>query len=134
MKARTLGLSGAIAGKTGTTDGYRDAWFVGYTSELVIGVWVGFDDEQPLGLTGAQAALPIWMEIAQRIVPERTPTFLRPAGITTRSVDPKTGQLATSKCPEQVSEFFIEGTEPSVYCEIHGGGIWERLRNTFGFS
>lgn len=133
-KAKALGFVGSIAGKTGTTDGYRDAWFVGYTSELVIGVWVGFDDEQPVRLTGAQAALPIWMEIARRIVPERSPTFQRPSGIITRNVDPKTGQLATSQCPEQVSEVFIEGTEPNVYCEIHGGGLWERLRHTFGFS
>jgi penicillin-binding protein 1B len=133
-KAKTLGFPGAIAGKTGTTDGYRDAWFIGYTSDMTIGVWVGFDDEQPVRLTGAQAALPIWMEIARRIVPERSPTFHRPSGIITLNVDPKTGQLATSQCPEQVSEVFIEGTEPTVYCEIHGGGIWERLRHTFGFS
>jgi len=133
-KAKQLGFPGAIAGKTGTTDGYRDAWFVGYSSDVAIGVWVGFDDEQPVRLTGAQAALPIWMEIARRIVPERSPTFPRPSGIIARSVDPKTGQLATSQCPEQVSEVFIEGTEPNVYCEVHGGGMWERLRHTFGFS
>jgi penicillin-binding protein 1B len=133
-RAKTLGFPGAIAGKTGTTDGYRDAWFVGYTSDVTIGVWVGFDDEQPLRLTGAQAALPIWMDIARRIVPERSSIFHRPSGIVTLKVDPKTGQLATSQCPEHVSEVFIEGTEPTVYCEIHGGGIWERLRHTFGLS
>ena len=63
-KAKVIGLQGAVAGKTGTTDGYRDAWFVGYSSDMVIGVWVGFDDERPVGLTGAQAALPIWIDIA----------------------------------------------------------------------
>lgn len=133
-KAKVLGLTGAIAGKTGTTDGYRDAWFVGYTSELAIGVWVGFDDERPVRLTGAQAALPIWMEIAKRILPEQTALFAPPPGVITRSIDPRTGQLATSQCPEQIEEVFIEGTEPTVYCEMHGGGIWERLRHTFGFS
>lgn len=133
-KAKVLGLTGAIAGKTGTTDGYRDAWFVGYTPELAVGVWVGFDDEQAVRLTGAQAALPIWMEIARKVFPERSPAFRRPSGIITKSIDPKTGQLATSQCPEQVSEVFIEGTEPTVYCEVHGGGIFERLRQTFGFS
>jgi penicillin-binding protein 1B len=51
-----------------------------------------------------------------------------------RAIDPKTGQLATSQCPEQVDEVFIDGTEPTVYCEVHGGGLWERLRHTFGFS
>ena len=132
-KAKVLGLTGAIAGKTGTTDGYRDAWFIGYASDLVIGVWVGFDDERAIRLTGAQAALPIWIEIARRILPEQATLFAQPPGVATRSIDPKTGQLATSQCPEQISEVFIEGTEPSVYCELHGGGIWERLRQTFGF-
>jgi penicillin-binding protein 1B len=133
-KAKVLGFTGSIAGKTGTTDGYRDAWFIGYTSEVVIGVWVGFDDERPVRLTGAQAALPIWMEVAKRILTEQAPAFPQPAGVVTRVIDPKTGQLATSQCPEQVDEVFIEGTEPTVYCEVHGGGIWERLRHTFGFS
>jgi penicillin-binding protein 1B len=133
-KAKVIGLQGAVAGKTGTTDGYRDAWFVGYTSDVVIGVWVGFDDERPLRLTGSQAALPIWMDLARRVIPPNVPAFVMPSGVVTRDIDPKTGQLATFQCPEQVSEVFIEGTEPSVYCEVHGGGIWERLRHTFGFS
>lgn len=134
VKAKVLGMTGAIAGKTGTTDGYRDAWFVGYTSDVVIGVWVGFDDERAVRLTGSQAALPIWMEIAKRMLPEQAPPFSQPPGVVVRAIDPKTGQLATSQCPERVDEVFIEGTEPSVYCEVHGGGIWERLRHTFGFS
>jgi len=133
-KSKVIGFTGAVAGKTGTTDGYRDAWFVGYTTDVVIGVWVGFDDERPLRLTGSQAALPIWMELAQRVIPPNVPPFVMPAGVVARTIDPKTGQLATSQCPEQVPEVFIEGTEPSVYCEVHGGGIWERLRHTFGFS
>jgi penicillin-binding protein 1B len=133
-KARVLGLRGSVAGKTGTTDGYRDAWFVGYTSDVVIGVWVGFDDERPLRLTGSQAALPIWMDLAGRIIPPTAPAFVMPPGVVARDIDPKTGQLATSRCPEQLSEVFIEGTEPRVYCEVHGEGIWERLRHTFGFS
>jgi penicillin-binding protein 1B len=133
-KAKVIGLQGAVAGKTGTTDGYRDAWFVGYTSDVVIGVWVGFDDERPLRLTGSQAALPIWMDLARRVIPPNVPAFMMPPGVVTRDIDPKTGQLATFQCPEQISEVFIEGTEPSVYCEVHGGGIWERLRHTFGFS
>jgi penicillin-binding protein 1B len=133
-KAKVLGLQGTVAGKTGTTDGYRDAWFVGYTSDVVIGVWVGFDDERPLRLTGSQAALPIWMDLARRVIPPNVPAFVMPPGVVTRVIDPKTGQLATFQCPEQVSEVFIEGTEPTVYCELHGGGIWERLRHTFGFS
>jgi penicillin-binding protein 1B len=133
-RANVLGFQGSVAGKTGTTDGYRDAWFVGYTPDVVIGVWVGFDDERPLRLTGSQAALPIWMDLASRIIPPTVSAIVAPPGVVVRAIDPKTGQLATSQCPEQVSEVFIEGTEPSVYCEVHGEGIWERLRHTFGFS
>lgn len=133
-RAKALGLTGAVAGKTGTTDGYRDAWFIGYASDAVIGVWVGFDDEQPVRLTGAQAALPIWMDVARRMFPEQAPPFPQPSGVVVRAIDPKTGQLATSQCPEQVNEVFIDGTAPDVYCEVHGGGLWERLRQTFGFS
>ncbi len=134
VKAKSFGVRGPVAGKTGTTDGYRDAWFVGYTSDIAIGVWVGFDDERPLQLTGAQAALPIWSELAVRLIPRDQPDFEVPLGVVQRKIDPKTGQLATSQCPEQIQEFFITGTEPTIYCEIHGGGMWERLKQTFGFS
>ena len=133
-KARVLGLQGPVAGKTGTTDGYRDAWFVGYSPDLVIGVWVGFDDERPINLTGSQAALPIWSELARRLISQDQPDFEVPTGIVQREIDPKTGQLATSQCPEKTLEVFIAGTEPPVYCEVHGGGFWERLKRTFGFS
>ncbi len=133
-KARALGVEGPVAGKTGTTDGYRDAWFVGYTSELVIGVWVGFDDERPVKLTGSQAALPIWSQLARRVLSKNTPDFEMPTGVLQRDIDPKTGQLATSQCPEKTPEVFIAGTEPTVYCEIHGGGLWERLKHTFKLS
>jgi penicillin-binding protein 1B len=133
-KARLFGVQGPVAGKTGTTDGYRDAWFIGYTPDLVIGLWVGFDDERPIKLTGSQAALPIWSELARRLIPQDQPDFEMPSGIEQREVDPKTGQLATSQCPEKTAEVFIAGTEPTVYCEIHGGGMWEWFKQRFGFS
>ena len=133
-KARAWGVQGPVAGKTGTTDGYRDAWFIGYTPDIAIGVWVGFDDERPIKLTGAQAALPIWSELAVRLIPRESRDFETPAGIVQRKIDPKSGQLATSQCPEKRLEFFIAGTEPTVYCEVHGGGLWERMKQTFGLS
>lgn len=132
-KARAFGVQGPLAGKTGTTDGYRDAWFVGYTADLVIGVWVGFDDERPIKLTGAQAALPVWSALAMRLLRQDRPDFEMPEGVVEREIDPHTGQLATSQCPEKVSEVFIAGTEPTVYCEVHGEGLWDRLKRTFGF-
>ena len=131
-KARALGVRGPVAGKTGTTDGYRDAWFIGYTPDMAIGVWVGFDDERPIKLTGAQAALPIWSELAVRLIPRDPQDFEIPIGVVQRKIDPKSGQLATSQCPEKTVEFFITGTEPTVYCEVHGGGFWERMKQTFG--
>lgn len=133
-RVRVFGVEGPVAGKTGTTDGYRDAWFVGYTTEIAIGVWVGFDDERPIKLSGAQAALPIWSELAARLIRPDQPDFEMPEGMIERLIDPKTGQLATSQCPEKTSEVFIAGTEPTVYCEVHGGGLWERFKQTFGFS
>lgn len=133
-KARALGVQGPVAGKTGTTDGSRDAWFVGYSPEIAIGVWVGFDDERPIKLSGAQAALPIWSELAIRLIQRDLPDFEMPAGVVQRRIDPRTGQLATSQCPENRPEFFIAGTEPTTYCEVHGGGMWERVKQTFGLS
>jgi len=132
-KARALGVEGPVAGKTGTTDGYRDAWFVGYSPDLVIGVWVGFDDERPVKLTGSQAALPIWSLLARRVMAQGA-DFEMPPGMVQRDIDPRTGQLATARCPERTAEVFIAGTEPTIYCEIHGGGLWERVKQTLGLS
>ncbi|HAP41070.1 MAG TPA: hypothetical protein DCQ94_15125 [Nitrospira sp.] len=120
-------------GKTGTTDGYRYAWFTGFTPEVVVGVGVGFDDEEALHLTGAQAALPMWVEFMRRIMPATPRDFARPPAVVMREIDPQSAQLATSKCPQRVAEVFIEGTEPSVYCEVHGSGFWERVKRGFGF-
>lgn len=133
-KAKAMGVRSIVAGKTGTTDGYRDAWFVGYSTDYVVGVWVGFDDEEPLRLTGAQAALPIWADFMRQTSSPVLRDFPIPPGIVTREIDPKTGQLATSRCPERMVEVFIEGTEPTVACEVHGEGLWERLKRSFGFS
>ncbi|ODT44932.1 MAG: hypothetical protein ABS70_04330, partial [Nitrospira sp. SCN 59-13] len=132
-KAKVMGLRGIVAGKTGTTDGYRDAWFIGYTPDVVVGAWVGFDDEEALHLTGAQAALPMWVELMRQIMPAAPRDFVMPPAVITRDIDPQSSQLATSKCPQRSTELFIEGTEPSVYCEVHGSGIWERVKRSFGF-
>ncbi len=131
-KARAMGVTGPVAGKTGTTDGFRDAWFVGYTPEMAIGVWVGFDGGHELKLTGAQAALPIWTEFARRALPADSPDFRMPPGVVSKEIDPQSGQLATERCPATAREVFIEGTEPTVYCELHGSGFWERFKRAFG--
>jgi len=131
-RARELGLTGEVAGKTGTTDEHRDAWFVGYTPDIVVGVWVGFDEGTSLKLTGAQAALPIWVDFFRRAVPAPPASFIAPVGVTIRPIDPQTGQLSTSACPVSIEESFVEGTEPTVFCELHSPGMLERLKNIFG--
>ena len=131
-RVRAMGLDTALAGKTGSTDEYRNAWFIGYTPDLVIGVWVGFDDGSPLGLSGSAAALPIWIELARQFIPSASPEFPVPPGVVTRVIDPETGQLATSKCPQEVEEAFIEGTEPAIYCQVHGGSWWDEIKRKFG--
>jgi len=124
-------LGRPAAGKTGTSTAARDAWFVGFTPQWVAGVWVGFDDNQPLGAegqedgdgrtvrrpqnqeSGARAALPIWLDVMRSahagrpIVP-----FARPADVTTALIDPGTGLLATTETPGAREEVFLPGTAP----------------------
>jgi 1A family penicillin-binding protein len=112
------------AGKTGTTNDYRDAWFVGYTPQLVTGVWVGYDKPRPggKGFTGGAVAAPIWerfMRTAQATRP--VADFTKPDTVVAVSIDPATGYLATTDCPEKRDEFYIPGTEPTEYCPKHGG-------------
>lgn len=118
---RMLGFTPTAAGKTGTTSDYVDAWFAGYTPNLLAISWVGFDRERAVKLTGAQAALPIWslfMKKASQTLPS-TP-FLVPETIVFKKIDPQSGFLAVKKCPEVFEEAFIKGTEPESYCPLHG--------------
>ncbi len=117
---RSLGFHRPAAGKTGTTNEYRDAWFVGYTPDLLCVVWTGYDDNTPLKMTGAEAALPIWVNFMKKAT-QRMPVrdFEMPDGIVTAVIDPTTGYLATSACPMTETELFITGTEPITQCEQH---------------
>jgi penicillin-binding protein 1B len=120
--AEHLGLDFPAAGKTGTTDDYRDAWFLGYTRHLVCGVWVGFDEPRTIGLTGAAAALPAWVNFMK--ASERQPGRgfgPPPAGITMVAIDPASGGIATSACPRVQNLPFLDGTEPTQMCTLHGG-------------
>jgi len=118
--ARALGFSLDAAGKTGTTNDMRDAWFVGFTPELLTVVWVGFDDNQPLGLSGAVAALPIWTRFMMGALAGRPSLpFAAPDGITFLDIDRDTGKLAQPACPRILSEAFLIGTEPGEFCLLH---------------
>jgi penicillin-binding protein 1B len=118
--ARANGFTLDAAGKTGTTNDLRDAWFVGFTPELLTVVWVGFDDNQPVGLSGSQAALPIWTDYMKRaLAGHPNMTFQLPDGITSVEIDRNTGMLATPLCPSVISEVFLSGTEPTELCPLH---------------
>src|ERR1041385_276986 len=111
----------AIAGKTGTS---RDGWFVGYTPNLVCAVWVGFDDNQQLGLTGAEAALPIWTEFMKTAVDLRPElggaSFAPPEGITIADIDPDTDELASRNCPMHELVAMLQAQAPLTECFRHG--------------
>jgi membrane carboxypeptidase/penicillin-binding protein len=107
------GLSDVTAGKTGTTDGLRDAWFVGYTPDLVVGVWVGCDDGSPLGRNGAEAALPIWAATMAAAV-QRPRSLSPPPGVVLVSVDRHREVGVILVIRRTVEEAFRRGRSPPV--------------------
>jgi penicillin-binding protein 1B len=119
--ARGLGFTAEAAGKTGTTNDYRDAWFAGFTPDLLCVVWVGFDDNTPVGLSGTRAALPIWVDFMKAALGGLKPSSFPapPEGIVFVDIDRDTGLLATPACPRTRSEAFVAGTEPREPCGAH---------------
>jgi penicillin-binding protein 1B len=118
--ARAGGFTVDGAGKTGTTNDLRDAWFVGFTPDLLTVVWVGHDDNRVLGLSGAQAALPIWTQFMTRaLAGHGNEPFDVPDGIVFAEIDKETGKLATPLCPKVFREAFLVGTDPLEYCADH---------------
>ncbi|MDQ3280308.1 MAG: PBP1A family penicillin-binding protein [Acidobacteriota bacterium] len=106
---------GYVAGKTGTTNDYRDAWFVGYTADMVTSVWVGFDRGAPLRLSSSEAALPIWGGYMSDI-PHTPANPQPPKGVTFRDIDPESGYLWREGCPGPIREAFLAGTAPTRHC------------------
>jgi penicillin-binding protein 1B len=119
------GFTRPAAGKTGTTDEYRDAWFAGYTPQLLCVVWVGYDDNTSIEMNGAQAALPIWLEFMKKATSKLpVDAFDVPDGIVLKRIDPTNGHRATENCPVVIDEIFIRGTEPQEYCQEHDEWGW----------
>src|SRR5438067_9442962 len=118
---RARGFKFNVAGKTGTS---RDGWFGGFTPNLVCVVWVGFDDGEELNLTGAESALPAWVEFVRRAVELRPElggqSFERPASITTVEIDPDTGLLAAPSCPQRERVSLAPAFLPDHECSLHG--------------
>ncbi len=114
------------AGKTGTTDEYKDAWFVGYTPQVITGVWVGYDKPRPggKGFTGGAVAAPIWERFMRKAVASKPAAdFPTPDTVVSVAIDPATGFLATADCPASRDEFYVTGTEPTEYCPKHSGAV-----------
>lgn len=110
------GLGRPAAGKTGTTNEYIDAWFMGFTSQVVTGVWVGFDNHRPIGSgeTGARAALPIWLSyMREAMKPYPSEDFAVPSGVVFATIDPASGKLAPPNSSSAIKEAFIDGTQPT---------------------
>jgi membrane carboxypeptidase/penicillin-binding protein len=111
-----MGYAGPVAGKTGTTNDARDAWFAGYTPELAAAVWVGFDDGRPLGLPGARAALPIFGRfLIDALGPEGGSAFPEPPGLESVAIHEGTGLRAGFLCWGS-REWFLAGTAPRESC------------------
>lgn len=118
---------GHVAGKTGTTTDYRDAWFVGYTSDVVTGLWIGCDGGAPLRLSAGEAAVPLWAAYMSRVRTSES-EIAPPEGIVFLDVDPTSGRRWRSGCAGPVREAFLEGTEPQTDCRAGGGTLLARVR------
>jgi 1A family penicillin-binding protein len=134
--ARSVGFRLPAAGKTGTTNDYHDAWFVGFTPKLAAGVWVGYDQPRTIigGGYASVLAVPVWGRfMAAATAKDRAEWFSTPARITSATICRLSGKLATDSCHESVTdakghvtnestvytEYFVEGTEPTELCPIH---------------
>ena len=117
-----MGFRLIAAGKTGTTNDKRDAWFIGFTPKTLSLTWIGFDDNTPVGLSGSQGAVPIWTRyMLLETAGQPNVDFPVPPGIAFASVDETSGGLATPLCPSDVvvQEAFKEGTQPGNLCPLH---------------
>jgi penicillin-binding protein 1B len=120
--ARRQGVHDPVAGKTGTSNDRRDSWFAGYSPERTTLVWVGYDDNSTTRLSGSRAALPIWARFTKAVrPPDGFRSFAATDGVVGAWVDPETGGLATSRCPEIAEEFFLRDFPPGELCPLHDG-------------
>jgi len=132
---RALGVQGPLGGKTGTTDEYRDAWFVGFSNAVVVGVWVGFDQPAPIGRDayGARIALPIWADFMKRVARETPPReFAVPRGLEPVELCNVSYARPVDECTVY-TEYFKEGdVVPSQLCSIHRGTLKQRAMRAVG--
>ncbi|HEX6973152.1 MAG TPA: PBP1A family penicillin-binding protein [Vicinamibacterales bacterium] len=128
--ARTWGVRFPAGGKTGTTDDFKDAWFVGFTSSMVVGVWVGFDQPQTIGRDayGSRYALPIWSDFIRRTARRRPPeNFNVPSGLRTVELCSVSYLKPVESCPTYSEYFKQDDDVPSKLCPIHQGTVKQRI-------
>ena len=142
---RSAGFWLPAAGKTGTTNGAKDNWFIGLTPDLVAGVWVGFDDPKVIqaGASGSRFAAPVWAEMMKAAYADRAAPapWTPPANLVSMPVDMANGLAATANCPPEAVriEYFMPGTEPHEYCPLHPDNnpnnaiqkLWRGFKNVF---
>jgi penicillin-binding protein 1A len=127
--AKAAALPTALAGKTGTTDDYSDAWFVGFTPKYTILTWVGYDQKRPIGrnMTGAEAALPMWIDLVSSGIENgwiaKNETFIAPPGVVAQPVEYFTGFLPGPGAERVIDEAFVAGTQPARIYEPRWAGI-----------
>jgi 1A family penicillin-binding protein len=129
-QARALGFRLPAAGKTGTTNNYNDAWFIGYTPRLVVGVWVGFDMPHTILRNGfaSSVAVPLWAKFMTEATKGDKAEWLRvPENIVAAEICPVSGRLATSNCDDHRRQYFVNGTQPVDYCSVHSPGLFKRI-------
>jgi penicillin-binding protein 1B len=130
-RGAAAGIPGDVAGKTGTTNRQRDSWFGGFARERATVVWVGYDDNSSTRLSGARAALPIWVRFTAKVAPRNGySVFEPPPGLTTAVIDPTTGLLATEFCPVVLTEVFREGEVPTQLCDRHQSWMQQEVAQT----
>ena len=128
--ARWLGFMEPAAGKTGTTNQCTNGWFIGYTTELCVGVWTGFEENRTMGrgMYGGKVSLPTWVDVMKAQYRDHPgEPFPEPAGIVHRVICEESGLLATANCEHLRREVFIEGTEPRRKCDRHRLSTMETL-------
>jgi len=114
---RSFGFRGAVAGKTGTTSNYRDAWFIGFTPNFLALSWVGYDDNTSTKMSGARAALPLWASFMKQVANDGTQTFTIPAGVSLVKIDTRTGGIYKRKCGDVFVEAFADNNLPAQDCD-----------------
>jgi 1A family penicillin-binding protein len=129
-QARSLGFRLPAAGKTGTTNNFNDAWFIGYTPSLVVGVWIGYDMPHTIMRNGfaATVAVPMWAKFMVDATRGDKPEWFRvPDSVIAAEVCPVSGQLATANCTDHRRHYFLSGTEPLEYCGVHQPSLFKKI-------